>query len=137
MKSIKISILGSKPQSTTKKRNDVFKKYMNFTRIKNSKLNIDYSVKSFGKMEKSNTTKSFKVANKRLSSSKPIVKVTTDAHKLKSTSQKRLNDTIFSSLNEVRKNLRKHALQDSKAQSNSPKRIKSNSLHTITVDLPM
>lgn len=137
LKSIKISILGSKAQPNTKKRNDAMKKYMNFTRIKNPKLNADYSIKTFGKMEKSNTTKSIKVDSKKYPISKPITKAVPEVQKLKSTSQKRLNDSIFTSLNNARKSLRSHALQENKAQSKSPKRIKSNSLHTITIDLPM
>jgi dual specificity tyrosine-phosphorylation-regulated kinase 2/3/4 len=148
LKSISISLLASsKTHSASKKRNAVLKKYMNniqslksnrvLPKYERPKLKYDNSNRSLGRLEKVKTTKVFQewkpfLTNKKVISIKPP-----EDKKLKSTSQQRLNNSIFTSLTEIKKNIRKRAKLENKAKSKSPKRIKSNSLHTITIELPM
>ena len=95
-------------------------------------IRTEYSMKSLSKIEKV-TSNSFHGEFSRIKRKSMGLKV---GHKTKSISHKRLNDTIFRSLNDVKKVMNKR--KDGEGESkNKNSKIELDSLQTITIDLPM
>ena len=153
LKSISISLKGSMKVSSPGKKSYKFSKYMYHSRKsknenlrKNAlaksnrilpkydppKIRKEHSIKSLSKLEKASSN-SFQGEVK---GAKRYPMTTKNSQKNKSNAHKRLNDTIFRSLNDVKKALKTRKDTSGKNKSEDS-RIKSNSLHTITIELPM